>query len=53
VIVEGLQMVQPGQIVKPVKASAREGRSVSAGIVTGPAQEQKGASGVRATVPAR
>jgi membrane fusion protein (multidrug efflux system) len=52
VIVEGLQNVQPGQTVKPVKASAPEGRSVSAGIVTGPGQEPKGASGVQATVPA-
>jgi membrane fusion protein (multidrug efflux system) len=37
VIVEGLQRVQPGQEVKPVPAAVPEGRSVSAGIVTGPA----------------
>jgi membrane fusion protein (multidrug efflux system) len=37
VIVEGLQKVQPGQTVKAVEASAPEGRSVSASIVTGPA----------------
>jgi membrane fusion protein (multidrug efflux system) len=43
VIVEGLQKVQPGQIVKAVEASTPEGRSVSAGIVTGPAQPRPGA----------
>ena len=52
VIVEGMQNVQPGQTVRPVKAIAPEGRSVSAGIVTGPGQEHKGASGVQQSVPA-
>jgi membrane fusion protein (multidrug efflux system) len=37
VIVEGLQKIQVGQEVKPVDAAVPEGRSVSAGIVTGPA----------------
>ncbi|MGA8862793.1 MAG: efflux RND transporter periplasmic adaptor subunit [Gallionella sp.] len=52
VIVEGMQNVQPGQTVKPVRAIVPEGRSVSAGIVTGPGREHKGASGVQQTVPA-
>jgi len=53
VIVEGLQKVQPGQIVKPVAASAPEGRSVSGGVVTGPAaKQQKEASGAQETGPA-
>jgi membrane fusion protein (multidrug efflux system) len=53
VIVEGMQKVQPGQTVKPVKASAPEGRSVSAGIVTGPAQLRKDAGETQAAVPPR
>jgi membrane fusion protein, multidrug efflux system len=53
VILEGLQKVQPGQTVKPVPASTPEGRSVSAGVVTGPAaKQQKGASGAQEAVPA-
>jgi membrane fusion protein (multidrug efflux system) len=53
VIVEGLQKVQPGQTVKPVAASAPEGRSVSSGVVTGPAAKaQKGTGGTQDTVPA-
>jgi membrane fusion protein (multidrug efflux system) len=51
VIVEGIQNVQPGQLVKPVPASAPEGRSVSAGTVSGPGQ--KGASATQATDPVR
>jgi membrane fusion protein (multidrug efflux system) len=41
VIVEGLQKVQPGATVKPVEAVNPEGRSVSAGVVTGPARSQQ------------
>jgi membrane fusion protein (multidrug efflux system) len=37
VIVEGLQKIQPGQVVKPVEATAPEGHSASASAVTGPA----------------
>jgi membrane fusion protein, multidrug efflux system len=46
VVVEGVQKIQPGQTVKPVAAANATGRSVSAGIVTGPAaQEQSSAAG--------
>jgi membrane fusion protein (multidrug efflux system) len=40
VIVEGIQKATPGTLVKAVEAAAPEGRSVSAGIVTGPAKKQ-------------
>jgi membrane fusion protein (multidrug efflux system) len=52
VIVDGLQNVRPGQTVKPVEAIAPEGRSVSAGTVTGPARAQKRTSGAQADIPA-
>ena len=43
VIVEGLQKVQPGQVVKPIESSTPQGHSVSAGIVTGPARAKQDA----------
>ena len=52
VIVDGLQKVRPGQTVKAVEAIAPEGRSVSAGAVTGPARAQKRTSGAQADAPA-
>jgi membrane fusion protein (multidrug efflux system) len=53
VIVEGLQKIQPGQTVKPVPATAPQGRSASAGVVSGPAaKQQKGASGAQESNPA-
>jgi membrane fusion protein, multidrug efflux system len=44
VIVEGIQKVQAGQTVKPIAAANATGRSVSAGIVTGPALQPQGSS---------
>jgi membrane fusion protein (multidrug efflux system) len=51
VIVEGLQKVQPGQVVKPVEATAPEGHSVSASIVTGPAAKAPAAPGAAPPAP--
>jgi membrane fusion protein (multidrug efflux system) len=45
VIVEGGQKVRPGQQVRPVPASAPQGRSVSASIVTDPAHAGAAAPG--------
>jgi membrane fusion protein (multidrug efflux system) len=45
VIVEGLQKVQPGQVVKAVESKTPQGRSVSASTVTGPAKAQQEAGG--------
>lgn len=53
VIVEGVQKVQPGQTVKPVEAAHPDGRSVSAGIVTGPALRAQEAGGGTPPAPGK